>query len=95
MIFKNAVRLQQNRDQLRDVRLKLSSRWVERRGKMGNFLYIYKGYMATLLMRVASEMRGRLGLFAPATSQDLFLVCILASGSYFALLIGYISYPCS
>lgn len=49
--------------------------------------------MATLSMRVSSEMRGRLGLFAPATSQDFGLACMLTSGSYFAFLIGCISYP--
>lgn len=42
---------------------------------MGKLLYIYKGYMATVLMRVSSKMRGRLGLFAPATSQNFVLAC--------------------
>lgn len=55
--------------------MKLSSRCVERRGKVGQAPVYLQGVYGHGINASIFKMRGRLGLFAPATSQDFVLAC--------------------
>lgn len=73
--------------------MKLSSRCVERRGKVGQLPVYLQGVYGHPINASSFRNARASRLFEPATSQDIFLVSILASGSYFALLLAAFPIP--